>query len=240
MMVAILRALGMFVTDMFKSRWHLEAENLFLRHQLNITLRQAAPRLRLFGSGRALVVWMTRLWPTPLGLAQVVQPETILRWHRKGFKAFWRWKSQNRVGRLKIDRGLRDLIQPMSRDNPLWGAARSHGSNLEDISAESRRGNCRSRICVLCRPCHGRRQLISIEVTRRPTAEWLARQITESFPWTSTPAYFFASESNTRRTRNRSAWVVDGETRSFAADGPVIFVSSERGDVRKVKPLHGK
>jgi hypothetical protein len=54
-----------------------------------------------------------------------VQPETILRWHRAGFKPFWRWKSRNRVGRPKIDRGLRDLIQRMSRENPLWGASLS-------------------------------------------------------------------------------------------------------------------
>ena len=63
-MFAILHALGMFVADMFKSRWRLEAENLFLRHQLNIALRQAPPRLRLRGSDRALLVGMTKLWPS--------------------------------------------------------------------------------------------------------------------------------------------------------------------------------
>src|SRR6188768_457699 len=67
---------------------------------------------------------MTRLWPNLRGMAQVVQPETILRWHRAGFKVFWRWKSRNRVGRPKTDRGLRDLIQRMSKENPLWGAPR--------------------------------------------------------------------------------------------------------------------
>ena len=73
---------------------------------------------------------MTRLWPSLVGAAQVVQPETILRWHRAGFKVFWRWKSQNRAGRPKIDRGLRDLIQRMSRENPLWGAPRIYGELL--------------------------------------------------------------------------------------------------------------
>ena len=72
----------------------------------------------------------TKLWPSLLGVAKVVQPETILRWHRAGFKAFWRWKSRNRAGRPKIDRGLRDLIQRMSRENPLWGASRIHGELL--------------------------------------------------------------------------------------------------------------
>jgi len=73
-MFAILQSLGMFVADMFKSRLRLEAENLFLRHQLNIALRQAPPRLRLRGGDRALLVWMTRLWPRLLGAAQVVEP----------------------------------------------------------------------------------------------------------------------------------------------------------------------
>ena len=118
-MFAILHALGMFVADMFKSRRRLEAENLFLRHQLNIALRRAPLRLRLHGSDRALLVWITRLWPSLLDLVQVVQPETILRWHRSGFTAFWRWKSKKRAGRPKIDHDLRDLIQRMSRENPL-------------------------------------------------------------------------------------------------------------------------
>ena len=121
-MFAILHALGMFVADLFKSGSRLEAENLFLRHQLTIAMRRAPPRLRLRGSDRALLIWMTRLWPNLRGMAQVVQPETILRWHRAGFKVFWRWRSRNGTGRRKIDRGLRDLIQRMSRENPLWGA----------------------------------------------------------------------------------------------------------------------
>jgi hypothetical protein len=102
-MISILHSLGMLVADMFKSRWRLEAENLFLRHQLSIALRRAPPRLRLRGGDRAL---LTQLWPGLLGVAQVVQPETILRWHRAGFKTFWRWKSRKRAGRPKIDRGL--------------------------------------------------------------------------------------------------------------------------------------
>src|SRR6476646_9221811 len=119
-MLAVLHSLGMFIVDLFKSRRRLEAENLFLRHQLSIALRHAPPRLRIGDSDRALLVWMTRLWPSLLGAAQVVQPETILRWHRGGFKVFWCWKSRNRAGRPKIDHGLRDLIQRMSRENPLW------------------------------------------------------------------------------------------------------------------------
>ena len=225
-MLAILRSLGMFVADMFKTRLRLEIENLFLRHQLNIALRRAPPRLRLCGSDRALLVLMTRLWPSLLGVVQVVQPETILRWHRTGFKAFWRWKSRNRAGRPKIDCGLRDLIQRMSKENPQWGAARIHGELLmlgfEVAQSTVSKYMVRVRnppsqtwktflrnhteaiaainMCIVPTLTfdllfaflvlgHGRRQLLWFEVTRHPTAEWLARQITEAFPWTSAPAY---------------------------------------------------
>jgi hypothetical protein len=103
-MFAILYALGMFLADLFKSRSRLKPENLLLRHQLNVALRQAPPRLRLRGSDRALLVWIIRLWPSLLGAIQLVQPETVLRWHRAGFRALWRRKSRNGAGRPKIDR----------------------------------------------------------------------------------------------------------------------------------------
>jgi transposase InsO family protein len=225
-MLAILHSLGMFVADLFKPRCRLEAENLFLRHQLSIALRRAPPRLRLRGGDRALLVWMTRLWPDLLGMAQVVQPETILRWHRAGFTAFWRRKSRKRVGRPKIDRGLRDLIQRMSKENSQWGASRIHGellmlgfevaqSTVSKYMARGRRPPSQSwktflrnhalaiaaiDLCVVPTLTfdrlfaflvlgHGRRQLLWFDVTRHPTAEWLARQITEAFPWTSAPTY---------------------------------------------------
>ena len=225
-MLAILHSLVMFVADLFKSRYRLEAENLFLRHQLNIALRRAPQRLRLYGSDRALLVWMTRIWPNLLDISQVVKPETILRWHRSGFEAFWRWKSRNRAGRPKVDRGLRDLIRRMSRENPLWGAPRIHGELLmlgfevaqSTVSKYMVRGQgppsqtwktflqnhaegiAAIDMCVVPTLTferlfaflvlgHGRRQLLWFEVTPHPTAEWLARQITEAFPWASVPAY---------------------------------------------------
>ena len=89
-MIAILHLVGMFIIDLFKSRSRLEAENLFLRHQLTIALRRAPARLRLRGSDRALMVWLVRLWPSLLSAAWAVQPDTILRWHRAGFRAYWR------------------------------------------------------------------------------------------------------------------------------------------------------
>ncbi len=233
-MLAILHALGMLVADRFKSRCRLEAENLLLRHQLTIALRRAPPRLRLQASDRALLVWMTRLWPNLLGSVQVVQPDTILRWHRAGFKMFWRWKSRRRAGRPRIDRGLRDLIQRMSRENPLWGASRIHGELLmlgfevaqSTVSRYMTRpskppsqtwktflrnhAEAIAAIDMCIAPTltfellfafpvlgHDRRRLLWFEVTRHPTAEWLARQITEAFPWASAPAWCATTTEST-------------------------------------------
>ena len=225
-MLAIVHLLGSLLADLFKSRSRLEAENLFLRHQLNIALRRAPPRLRLRGSDRALMVWLVRLWPSLLGAAQVVRPDTILRWHRAGVRAHWRWKSRRSAGRPRIDRSLRELIQRMSQENPLWGASRIHGELLmlgfEVAQSTVSKYMCRCGyppsqswktflrnhadaiaavdLCVVRTLAfdlwfvfvvlgHSRRQLLWFEITRHPTAEWLARQITEAFPWTSAPAY---------------------------------------------------
>src|SRR5262245_44847036 len=127
-MLAILQVLGTIVANLFKSRRRLEAENLFLRHQLNIALRRAPKRLRLRGCDRALLVWMTRIWPSLLGLTQVVQPDTILRWHRAGFRTYWRWKSRGQAGRPRIEQELRELIRRMSKENRC-GAPRASMAN---------------------------------------------------------------------------------------------------------------
>ena len=126
----MLHAPGMFVADGFKSRGRLEAENLCRRHQLKIAWRRASPRLHLRGADRALLVSTVRLWAGLLGAAQMVQPATVLRWHRAGFQVFWRWKSRNRAGRPRIGHRLRDLIQRMSRGDPLRGASRIHDELL--------------------------------------------------------------------------------------------------------------
>jgi hypothetical protein len=93
-------------------------------------MRRAPPRLPVRGSDRAFMVWMIRLWPNLIDTVRVVKPETVLRWQRAGFSAYWRWKSRKRAGRPRIDRGLRDLIRRMSQENPLWGASRIHGQLL--------------------------------------------------------------------------------------------------------------
>jgi hypothetical protein len=130
-MLAFFHLLVMFVVNPFRPRRRVEIENLFLRHQLNIALRRAPHRLRLGTSDRTLLILMTWLWPSLIGLSRVVQPETILRWHRAGFRTYWRWKSRGRPGRPKIERELRELIRRMSQENPLWGAPRIHGELLK-------------------------------------------------------------------------------------------------------------
>jgi len=77
-----------------------------------------------------ILVWLSRLFPAVLDAIVIVKPETPLRWHRRGFRAYWRWKSWRRDGRLRIDRELRVLIRRMSRENPTWGAPRIHGELL--------------------------------------------------------------------------------------------------------------
>jgi len=97
-MFGIVRALWWFLVSFLKSRRRLEAENPVLRHQVNVLGRSAPRRPRLGGADRILVVWLYRFWPGVLNSLVIIQPETVVRWHRRGFKAFWRWKS--RVARV--------------------------------------------------------------------------------------------------------------------------------------------
>jgi hypothetical protein len=212
--------------DCFKSQRRLEAEILVLRHQVNL-LRQRAPRrLYLSWADRALFVWLYRGFPGILDAITIVRPETIIRWHRKGVSALWRWKSRPLGGRPRIDKEVRDLIRSMSFENPLWGAPHIHGELLK-LGFEVAQSTVskyivprRSRpsqtwktflhnhadgiasIDLFVVPTiafeqlfaflvlgHGRRQLLWFAVTRHPTADWLARQITEAFPWDWAPTY---------------------------------------------------
>ncbi len=113
-MFAILYALGMFVADLFKSRCRLEAENLLLRHQLTIAMRQAPPRLRLRGSDRALLTWMTRVCPSLLDAVQVVQPDL-----RRVLSAYAAYYNQARTHlALKKDAPVHRAVQ---RSGPIVG-----------------------------------------------------------------------------------------------------------------------
>jgi putative transposase len=93
--------------------------------------RKAPKRLNLTKADRLLFAWLYRIQPEIISSIQIVKPETVIRWHRQGFRLFWRWKSRGqRVGRPKIDKELRELIRRMSRENLLWGAPRIHGELL--------------------------------------------------------------------------------------------------------------
>jgi hypothetical protein len=123
-MLAVLHFLLAMIFDRFKSRRRLEIENLYLRHQLNIAMRKAPQRLRLSGADRALMARIARLWPDLLSLSRVVQPDTILRWHRAGFRAYWRWKSRGLPGRPRISSELRELISAEEPGKPSGGSPR--------------------------------------------------------------------------------------------------------------------
>jgi hypothetical protein len=117
--------------DCFKSRRRPEAEVLVLRHQLNVLQQRAPRRLCLTWIDRVLFVWLYRGYPRILDAITILRPETIVHWHRKGFAAFWRWKSRPLGGRPQIDKEVRDLIRRMSFENPLWGAPHIHGELLK-------------------------------------------------------------------------------------------------------------
>ena len=89
------------------------------------------PNVHDRGRDRALLIWITRACPSLLGLSCVVRPDTILRWHRTGFRAYWRWKSCGRAGRPKVSRELRELTRRMRMENPLRGAPRIRGELLK-------------------------------------------------------------------------------------------------------------
>src|ERR1700757_5181335 len=114
----------------FKARATLEAENLVLRQQVNVLRRRTPKRPHLNNTDRFLFVWLYRWFPSVLEVV-AIRPEIIIRWHRAGFRTYWRWRSRNRVGRPKVSAELRTLIGEMSRANALWGAPRIHGELLK-------------------------------------------------------------------------------------------------------------
>src|SRR5213082_2310815 len=129
-MIAIALLFVRMLCDCFKSRRRLEAENLVLRHQLNVLQQRAPRRLYLRWVDRALFIWLYRRCPRILDAITIVRPETVVRWHRMGFAAYWRWRSRSLGGRPRISKDLRDLIRRMSFENPLWGAPKIHGELL--------------------------------------------------------------------------------------------------------------
>jgi len=104
-------------------RINLAAENLALRQQI-IVLRRSVKRPKIERSDRVFWAWLSRLWPGWRSALIIVQPETVIKWHRAGFRLYWRWKCHARSGRPKKDLIVRRLIRKMSHDNPTWGAPR--------------------------------------------------------------------------------------------------------------------
>src|SRR5216683_7667958 len=129
-MLAFLTKLLLVARSRLKPRAGLEAENQVLRQQMIALSRKSRSRLRFRNIDRLIFVWLYRFFPSILNAITVVKRETVIRWHRCGFRAYWRWKSRRRGSRPKIDREIRDLVREMSKDNPLWGAPRIHGELL--------------------------------------------------------------------------------------------------------------
>jgi len=244
-MVGLIDLLFGYVWSCFQSRERLKAEIIVLRHQLNVLKRKVPKRPRLSGSDRALFVWLSRLFPGITDAVTIIRPETIIGWHRAGFRAWWRWKSRNLGGRPKVDAELRDLIGRMCRENPLWGATRIHGELLKlgftvaqsTVSKYMLRGRRPpsqgwktflrnhaddiaavdflvvptlrfERLFAFVVLGLGRRDIVWIGVTTNPTAQWLAHQITEAFPWDTAPKYLIRDNDGaygelfTRRVRS--------------------------------------
>ena len=120
-----------------RSRARLHLEIIALRHQVGVLQRKVPARTRLKVTDRWLWVALSRFWSDWRSSLVIVKPETVVAWQRKGFRLYWTWKSRPRVGRPKISMEMREIIQKMSRENPLWGAPRIHGELLKlgiDIS----------------------------------------------------------------------------------------------------------
>jgi transposase InsO family protein len=225
-MIALLCFFLTLVASPFKSESRLEAENAALRHQLIVLRRRVRGRVQLTNGDRLFLVQLYRWFPSVLRVITIIRPETLVRWHRAGFRQYWRWKSRSLGGRPEIAADLRALIRHMSVENPLWGAPRIHGELLKlgfEVAQSSvakymvKRSGPPSQgwrtflrnhaldvaaMDLFIVPTIGfdllyglvivrlaRRDLVWINVTPHPTAEWIARQITEAFPWNEAPRY---------------------------------------------------
>src|SRR5436309_2245582 len=225
-MIALLCFFLTLFASPFKSKRRLEAENAALRHHLFVLQRRVRGRVQLTSGDRLFLVILYRWSPSVLKAITIIRPETLVRWHRAGFRRYWRWKSCRRGGRPQIETELRVLIRQMSTENLLWGAPRIHGELLKlgfSVAQSSvakymvrRRGPPSQEWRTFLRnhapdiaamdlfvvPTIGfkllygfvilrldRRDLAWISVTTNPTAEWVARQITEAFPWDGAPRY---------------------------------------------------
>lgn len=122
--MTIFGAISLLVRGLLSDRGRLAAENLALRQQLAV-LKHANPRPKLGRRDRIFWVWLARLWAGWRSALVIVKPETVIGWHRQGFRLYWRWKARaGPAGRPRVTQEIRDLIRRMARENPLWGAPR--------------------------------------------------------------------------------------------------------------------
>ena len=130
-MISLVRLVFLQIHACLKSRADIRAENMMLRHQLDMLLRPSRKRFRTTGVDRLRFVWLYRLWPGSVQAMMIVHPKTLIRWHREGFRWYWRWESRRRGGRPRVSTEIRQRVRQMSRENPLWGAPRIHGELLK-------------------------------------------------------------------------------------------------------------
>jgi putative transposase len=130
-MLIFLTTLLASVRSIFQSRAALDLENLALRHQIAVLQRSAAKRLKLTSADRLLWICLSRLWHDWRSEMAIVKPETVLAWHRAGFRLFWTWEVRRaQPGRPLISREVRDLIRKICRENPGWGAPRLRSTSV--------------------------------------------------------------------------------------------------------------
>ena len=209
----------------FKSKIRLEAENAVLRHRLIVLRRKMCGRVQLANGDRWFFVQLFRWFPSILKVLTIIRLETLVRWHRAGFRRYWHWKSRSLGGRPQIETELRALIPRMGVENPLWArhASTENFSSLglrspnqaspstwsSGVDRRARNGELSFAITPqISRPwtCSLSRLSVSTcfmpssssalsaetgpdQCHNKPTAEWIARQITEAFPWNEAPRY---------------------------------------------------
>src|SRR6185436_2587181 len=130
-MTSVLRSLLLTLRTSARSRAALQLEVLALRHQLQLLQRSRSRRLRLAKADRCLWVLLARLWTGWRTALVIVKPETVIAWHRRGFRLWWTWKSRGRIGRPTVPADIRTLIRTMAQANPHWGAPPIHGELLK-------------------------------------------------------------------------------------------------------------
>lgn len=201
-----------------RSRAALQLEVLALRHQLQVLSRSRRPQsLRLSQADRWLWVWLSRVWSG--WRANLVKPETVITWHRRGFRAFWIWRSRRRPGRPSVPLEIRALICAMSDANPRWGAPRIHGELPPSQTWRTFLANHIGQIVaadffmvptvtgrllfVLVMLAHERRRIVHVAVTDHPTAAWTRQQLRSAFPRDQAPRYIVRDRDQDGRIRRR-------------------------------------